>query len=65
LDGKPETYKEFAADYFAEKIPLSAVQHIYAHKYLTDIVTSKLNSEVSTDELQDDIEEIGYPNGAI
>ncbi len=65
LDGKPETYQNFAADYFEEDIPLAAVQHIYAHKLLTDGIISELNAEVSKAELRDDIEEIGYPNGAI
>jgi hypothetical protein len=65
LDGKPATYKEFAADYFEKKIALSAVRHIYAHKALTDKIVSKLNEEISMDELRDDIEEVGYPNGVI
>ena len=65
LDGKPETYQNFAAEYFEEDIPLVAVKHIYAHKPLSDDIISELNAEVSKGELQDDIEEIGYPNGAI
>jgi hypothetical protein len=65
LDGKPKTYQNFAVEYFEEDIPLTAVQHIYAHKPLTDDIISKLNAEVSKDELQDDIEEIGYPNSPI
>lgn len=64
LDCKPKTYQNFAAEYFEEDIPLVAVKHIYAHKPLTDDIISKLNPEVSKDDLQDDIEEIGYPNGA-
>ena len=62
LDGKPKTYQKFAAEYFEKDIPLSAVRHIYAHKSLTDDIISELNAEVSKDELQDDIEEIGYSN---
>lgn len=65
LDGNPKTYQNFAAEYFEEDIPLAAVKHIYAHKPLTANIISKLNAEVSKDELQDDIEEIGYPNGTI
>jgi len=65
LDGKPETYQNFAAEYFEEDVSLAAVQHIYAHKLLTDGIISELNAEVSKAELRDDIEEIGYPNGAI
>ena len=65
LDGKPATYKEFAADYFEEEVSLSAVRHIYAHKPLTHEIISKLNEEISTDELRNDMEGIGYPNAAI
>ena len=65
LDGKPETYQNFAAEYFEEDIPLAAVKHIYAHKILSDNIISELNAEVSKTELRDDIEEVNYPNGAI
>ena len=65
LDGNASTYQEFAADYFEEEISLSAVEHIYEHQFLTEEIISELNAEVSIDELQNDIEEIAYPNGAI
>ncbi len=63
LDGNPATYQEFAADYFEKDIPLSAVQHIYEHKPLTESIVAQLNAEVSKVELQEDIDEIGYPDG--
>ena len=65
LDGKPETYQNFALEYYEQDVPLAAVQQIYAHKPLTDEIISKLNAEVSKDELQNDIEKIGYPHNAI
>jgi hypothetical protein len=64
LDGEPSSYHSFATYYFGKEIPLSAVQHIYEHKPLTQEIISELNAEVIKDELRDDIEEIGYPNGA-
>ena len=65
LDGEPSSYHSFATYYFGKEIPLSAVQHIYKHKPLTQEIISQLNAEITPDELRDDIEEIGYPNGAI
>ena len=65
LDGKTETYQDFAAEYFEKDIPLAAIQHIYEYKPLTDSVISKLNNEVSKSDLQNDIEEIGFPSNAI
>jgi len=64
LDGESSSYHSFAAYYFKKEIPLSAVQHIYEHRPLTQEIVSELNAEVTKDELRDDIEEIGYPNGA-
>lgn len=64
LDGEPSTYHGFATYYFEKEISLSAVQHIYEHKSLIQEIISELNAEVSEDKLRDDIEEIGYPNGA-
>jgi hypothetical protein len=65
LDGNPETYQYFATEYYEQDIPLPAIQHIYAHKPLTNDIISELNAEVSKKELRNDIKEIGYPNGAI
>ncbi|MDQ4120401.1 MAG: hypothetical protein M3209_03035 [Acidobacteriota bacterium] len=65
LDGNPETYQYFAAEYYEQDIHLSAVQHIYEHKPLTDNIISELNADVSKRELRKDIKEIGYPNTQI
>ena len=64
LVGEPSSYHSFATYYFGKEIPLSAVQHIYEQKPLTQELVSELNAEVSINELRDDIEEIAYPNGA-
>jgi hypothetical protein len=65
LDGNPENYQHFVTEYYEQDVPLSAVQHIYAHKPLTYDIISKLNAEISKKELLDDIKEVGYLNGAI
>ena len=65
LDGVPSTYQAFAQDYYEQEINLSAVEHIYANKTLTEKIVSVLNADVTMDDLKADIEEIGYPNDAI
>jgi hypothetical protein len=65
LDGQPSTYKEFAEEYYEREVDLSAVEHIYQHNPLTSEIVAALNADVSLGELESDVEEIGYPNGAI
>jgi hypothetical protein len=65
LDNQPSTYKEFAEEYYEREIDLSAVEQIYQHKALTPEIVAALNVDVSLGALKSDIEEIGYPNGAI
>jgi hypothetical protein len=60
LDGKPETYREWATHYYNRSIGLSLVEHIYAHKPLTEQVIRGLNPAVHLAELSDDLNEIGY-----
>lgn len=62
LEDNPEHYQYFATEYYEQDVPLSAVKHIYEHKPLTDDIISQLNSEISKDELRDDVKEIGYPS---
>jgi hypothetical protein len=65
LDGQPSTYKEFAEEYYEREVELSAVEHIYQHRTLTSEIVAALNADIALGELKSDIEEIGYPNGAI
>src|SRR5262249_15773050 len=43
FDGDPKTYQEFALDYYEVKLPMTAIEHIYDHKPLTDNVVRALN----------------------
>jgi len=61
LDGKPETYLAFAANYYETSISLSAVTHVFHHVPLTDVVVRSLNADLSVEDLSDDIRSIGYP----
>jgi hypothetical protein len=61
LDGRPESYRAWAAEYYEREIELAAVEHVYKHLPITHDVITRLNSEVSLNELAADICEIGYP----
>jgi hypothetical protein len=62
LDGKPATYKAWAEDYFEIEVSLSAVKHIYAHQPLAARLIHLLNEDITLEDLQEDIQEIGYPS---
>ncbi|WP_433521068.1 hypothetical protein ACQPZ2_27295 [Nocardia pseudovaccinii] len=61
VDGTPEAYQHFAADYYETDISLSAVQHVYALHPLTATVVAEINPDVELDDLDEDIDQIGYP----
>ncbi len=61
LDGRAESYHDWAETYYDCDLSLEAVEHVYQRKPLTAEVVKQLNSEVSLDELAEDITEIGYP----
>ena len=65
LDGEPSTYREFAEQYYERSIDLSAVADIYQQQPLTAEICKRLNAEVALENLKSDLEEIGYPSGAI
>jgi hypothetical protein len=62
LDGRAETYRSYALDYFEKEIDLSPILHVYEHKPLTDKVVSTLNPETSLSDLTDDLHDIDYPD---
>jgi hypothetical protein len=66
LDGKPETYHNWATDYFGEGVHLTldAVRYVYAHKPLTEELVTSINPDLTLSDLAADIDEIGYPRRA-
>ncbi|WP_327040740.1 hypothetical protein OG400_24850 [Micromonospora ureilytica] len=54
-------FVEFAADYHEMTVDRSAVEHIVAHRPLTDTVTRALNPQLSVADLRVELTEIGYP----
>lgn len=63
LDGRPESYQNWATDYYERDVALAAVKDVYRHRPLTAELVARLNPEVSLGELAADISEIGYPDG--
>jgi hypothetical protein len=70
LDGKSETYKEFADDYFVQEdgapndYSLPMIQHVFQRLPLTDGIVRRLNPKVGLEALAEEIyETIGYPRG--
>jgi hypothetical protein len=68
LDGKPETYKEFADEYFVQEDgapsdhSLPIIQHVFQQLPLTDDHIRILNPKVGLYALAEEIyETIGYP----
>jgi hypothetical protein len=62
LDGRAETYRAWAVDYYEREVSLAAVEHVYRHDTLTSEVVAQLNPKVSFPELVEDIRKIGYPS---
>ncbi|MBC6445724.1 hypothetical protein [Actinokineospora xionganensis] len=60
-DRSAESYREWAADYYDRPVDLAAVRHIFAMLPLTAEVVRALNSDLTLDDLAEDIQEIGYP----
>jgi len=63
LDGRPESYRTFAAEYYEVELPLDAIAAVYRHEPLTSSLVGRLNGDVTLDDLQNDLAEIGYPEG--
>lgn len=57
----PESYKEFARDYYEKELPLESIESVYRHEPVTEELVSLLNQEVVLSDLRKEIKEIGYP----
>jgi hypothetical protein len=72
LDGRPETYRNWAVAYFNKPfLTVEMVQHLYEQRPLTNeliavltqdiIIEDEGNPHLMVADLEDDIQEIGYP----
>ncbi|GAA2359493.1 hypothetical protein Cme02nite_36030 [Catellatospora methionotrophica] len=56
-----DRYTEFASDYYEIDVDRAVVEHVVAHRPLTDAVVQALNPEATLAALYDDVAAIGYP----
>ena len=61
LDGRAESYLQYASEYFDRQLPAGAVMAIMEHRPLTAALVRALNPERSHDDLTGDLNRIGYP----
>jgi hypothetical protein len=61
LDGAPESYCQFAEEYWESTLPMDCVTHIYNHLPLTVDVVKSLNADAELRDLKNELIEIGYP----
>jgi hypothetical protein len=61
FDGRPETYVDFASEYFKKALELDLVRRIYVHEPLTPLLVAQLNPEAGWEDALKDADEIHYP----
>jgi hypothetical protein len=57
----PDTYLTFAADNYERTVDPGAAAHIWAMHPLDDEIVRRLNSDLTLVDVEQDIQEIGYP----
>lgn len=65
LDDIVDRFVEFAGDYYGIETDRAAVEHVVAHRPLTDTVVQALNHHLTLVDLEEDIAAIGYPIAAM
>jgi hypothetical protein len=61
LDGHPETYVDFAAEYYETSISQADARHVFAHRQLTPELITRINADADFDAVQADARALGYP----
>jgi hypothetical protein len=61
LDDAPQSYQQWAEEYYETEVSLAAVEAIYRHEPLTAEMVALLNPDISLEDLEEDLLEIGYP----
>lgn len=62
LDGRAESYRCWAEDYYERRIPIAAVEAVYRHRALDPELVAALNPDLTLSNLAADATEIGYPH---
>lgn len=65
LDGDPESYRRYALEYFEEDLPLDALRAIYDGRPLTRELVHRIDPDRSLDDLESDLDEIGWPRADV
>lgn len=65
LDGKTQTYQQWAEEYNEVDISRAAVAHVYQHLPLTVDIVAELNADITLLDLAADIAEIGHPSAVL
>jgi hypothetical protein len=60
LRGNPEDYKEFAQEYYEKELDIKIVKQIYTGEKITIDMLQDLNNEITLNEIENDLREIGY-----
>jgi hypothetical protein len=60
LDGRAETYRDYALEYFEREVDLAAISHVYRHEPISDAVVAALNPALTLADIADDLHEIGF-----
>src|SRR5262245_18292111 len=58
LDGRPETYRAWARDYYEREVSLTAAKHVYLQQPLTAEIVAQLNPDLSLTDLVADRDEL-------
>jgi hypothetical protein len=61
-DPSPDTYLVFAADYYGVGLDPAAAGHVWALRPLDDAIVAALNPARTLAAIQQDADEIGYPD---
>jgi len=61
LDGRAESYLQYASEFFEHQLPAGAVTAIIKHRPLTEALVRALNPRRSYHDLTGELQRIGYP----
>ncbi len=61
FDGKPETYRQWAQEYYERGLDFSAIERIYHHHPLTEELVFSLNADADLTNVTEDATTIDYP----
>lgn len=61
LDGRSESYLQYASEYFEHELPAQSVTQVMDHRPLTATLVRALNPERSLGDLTGELNRIGYP----